>query len=60
MQELDQNSNLSDMSLISYEFIRFERGLVTINLYHIGTHDPIISISQLYTYISNKYKYLKF
>ncbi|KHG18119.1 hypothetical protein F383_21425 [Gossypium arboreum] len=33
MQELDQNGNPSDMSLVSYEFIRFNRSSVTIIIY---------------------------
>ncbi|KHG11050.1 hypothetical protein F383_12035 [Gossypium arboreum] len=33
MMELDQNSNPSDMSLISNEFIRFKQGSVTYTLY---------------------------
>ncbi|KHG04551.1 hypothetical protein F383_28990 [Gossypium arboreum] len=33
MQELNQNGNPSDMSLVSYEFIQFKRGSVTNRLY---------------------------
>ncbi|KHG08080.1 hypothetical protein F383_34868 [Gossypium arboreum] len=32
MQELDQNGNPSDMSLVSYEFLRFKQGSITINI----------------------------
>ncbi|KHG03815.1 hypothetical protein F383_27535 [Gossypium arboreum] len=33
MQDLNLNSNPSDMSLVSHEFLRFKRGSVTIKPY---------------------------